>query len=300
MNFKNQASDSGSYVNGIYTTKNGYSGLGLNCPKGTRLYDLKIRKGVFFEPKDTPNDEEFRKITQEVCPDIMPYYAISNYGRLMNINSGKVMKPNYRPNGYEYYCLAAENSKANQKKYNTNRIVMKTFEPREDADQLQVNHKNGDKTQNYVNKVMEDGSIQSNLEWSTPSENIQHSRDTYLNIGPILDMQKATHIRELKEKGYSYNRIKQEFYPEASVSTIQMICKNQLHFDPNYYPKNDYTKLAYSNTDNNNLKVSDKDAEFIRKLANDGYRYNEIKEKFYPNISICTISDIVRYKTHNR
>ena len=111
MNFKNQASDSGSYVNGIYTTKNGYSGLGLNCPKGTRLYDLKIRKGVFFEPEDTPNDEEFRKITQEVCPDIMPYYAISNYGRLMNINSGKVMKPNYRPNGYEYYCLAAENSK---------------------------------------------------------------------------------------------------------------------------------------------------------------------------------------------
>ena len=48
------------------------------------------------------------------------------------------------------------------------------------------------------------------------------------------------------------------------------------------------------------LKLSDKDAEFIRKLYKEGYKYNDIKEKFYPEVSICTISDIVRGKTHNR
>ena len=128
MNYKNASTDSGSYVNGVYTSKNGFAGSGLNCPKGSRLYDTNVIRPFFFEPDDLQPGEEFRKITRDVCPDIMPYYAISNYGRLMNVYSGKIMKPNYRPNGYEYYCLAAENSKTNQKKYSTSRIVMKTFD----------------------------------------------------------------------------------------------------------------------------------------------------------------------------
>lgn len=43
MNSKNAEVDSGKFENGIYTTKNGYSGLGLACPKGTRLYDVIIK-----------------------------------------------------------------------------------------------------------------------------------------------------------------------------------------------------------------------------------------------------------------
>lgn len=300
MNFKRKETDSGSYVNGVYTTKNGFSGSGLNCPKGGRLYDPNIRKGIFFEPEDTAEGEEFRKLTQDVCPGIMPYYAISNYGRLLNIYSGRIMKPNYRPNGYEYYCLAAEGTKTNQKKYSTNRMVMMIFEPIENPEEMQVNHKNGDKTQNYINKLMEDGTIYSNLEWMDRSENIQHSHDTGLNHGPVLNMEKATHIRKLKEEGYSYSRIREEFYPEVSGTAIQMVCKNKLHFDPKYRPRKHYTKLSYMNADNNNFKLSDFDAYQIRTLAENGYRYFEIKEKFYPNVSIGTISDIVRRKTHNR
>ena len=300
MNHKNAATDSGSYVNGVYTSKNGFSGTGLNCPKGTRLYRTDVIKPIFFVPPDTPPGEEFRRITQEVCPDILPYYAISNYGRLMNINSGKVMKPNYRPNGYEYYCLAAENSKTNQKKYNTNRIVMKTFEPREDADKLQVNHINGDKTQNYYKKVMPDGSIESNLEWSTPKENIIHSRETGLNKGSSLNMGKAKHIRQLKNQGYSYNRIRQEFYPEVSGTAIQMICKNQTYYDPDYRPKENYTSISYTDNTYNNFKFSDRDARIIRNLSQSGFTHKQIKERFYPDISLSTISDIVTYKTHNR
>lgn len=299
MNYKNQETDSGKYVNGIYTTKNGFAGLGLNCPKGTRLYDTSKIQPIFFEPEDTAVGEEFEMITQDVCPDILPYYAVSNYGRILNVKSCKIMKPNYRPNGYEYYCLAAENCKNGQKKYSTNRIVMKTFDPREDADQLQVNHINGNKAENYYNKVMEDSSIQSNLEWSTPSENIIHSRETGLNKGSNLDMEKAKHIRKLRDQGYSYSRIRSDFYPYVSGSAIQMVCKNQSYYDPKYKPLN-HKIDPYSNTDNNNLKLSDKDADIIRKLAKDGYKQREIKEKFYPNISICTISDIVRGKTHNR
>lgn len=302
MNYKNPANDSGSYVDGVYTSKNGFTGTGLNCPKGTRLYNTSkdVISPIFFVPPDTPPTEEFRRITRDVCPDIMPYYAISNHGRVLNTFSQKIMKPNYRPNGYEYYCLAAENSKTNQKKYNTNRIVMKTFEPRVDADQLQVNHINGDKTQNYYKMVMPDGSIQSNIEWSTPRENVIHSRETGLNKGSVLNMGDAKRIRELKDQGYSYNRIRQEFYPEVSGTTIQMICKNQTYYDPNYKPKDDYMRKAYKDNMYNNFKYSDRDADIIRKLIAEGYSHKEIKENFYPEISYSTLTDIATYKTHNR
>ena len=121
MNYKNAETDSGKYVNGIYTTKNGFSGLGLNCPKGTRLYNTELEKPIFFVP-DIQKGEQFKMITDEVAPGIMPYYAISNYGRIENIFTEKIMKPNYRPNGYEYYCLAASGSKTNQKKYSTSSL----------------------------------------------------------------------------------------------------------------------------------------------------------------------------------
>lgn len=215
----------------------------------------------------------------------------------MNVNSGKIMKPNYRPNGYEYFCLAAENSKYGQKKYSTSRMVMKTFDPRENADELEVNHINGDKTQNYYQKLMDDGTIQSNLEWSTPEENIQHSRDTGLNEGAVLNHLMAKEIRKLRNQGYSYSKIQEEYCPDISITAIQMICKNLTYHDPNYKPIE--FGSVYNNIDHNKFKLSDTDANVIRKLAKEGYKYKEMKEKFYPHISICTISDVVRGVTHN-
>lgn len=298
MNLKDKQKDTGSYVNGVYTTKNGFSGSGLNCPKGGRLYDTSVIRPIFFEPEDTPKGEQFRKITDEVCPEIMPYYAVSNYGRVMNIYSGKVMKPNYRPNGYEYYCFASKGE--HQKKFNTNRIVMKTFDPRPNMDDLQVNHINGDKSQNYYKKVMEDGSVESNLEWMTPSENIKHAHTTGLNTGTVLSYEDARYIRELKMQGYSDSRIRQEFYPHVSETAIQMVAKNRSYYDPSYKPCKDFAKASYHNVDNNYLKVSDERAKIIRKLAEQGYSYRDIHKLFTPDISVSTISDIVRGKTHNR
>lgn len=298
MNTKNPKTDSGSYVNGIYTTKNGHSGSGLNCPKGTRLYNPDVIKPVFFMPEDRGETEDFEMITQEVCPGILPYYAVSNYGRIMNVHSGKIMKENFRPNGYSYFCLAAEGCKNGQKKFNTNRIVMQTFDPRENADKLQVNHINGNKSENYINKTMEDGSIQSNMEWSTPSENIIHAKETGLNIRGSLAFtnDQIKIIRTLRDQGYSYGNI-QKMFPGASYVTIQSICKNVMYHDDNYTPKefNPYENINYSH-----LKVSDKDADMIRKLSAQGFKNTEIVEKFFPNISPSTVSDIVRRISHNR
>lgn len=285
----------GSYVNGTYTTKNGFSGSGLHCPKGTRLYNTDVIRPVFFMPEDRGATEDFVPLTQEVAPGVRDYYAISNYGRILNTYSGKIMKPNYRPNGYEYYCLAAEDCKFGQKKFNTNRLVMKTFEPREDADKLEVNHINGVKSDNYINKTMEDGTVQSNLEWNSHAENAKHRDETGLSRPLNITTVDVYQIRKFRNQGYSYSMIFEKF-PHISVATIQGICKNILYRDQNYTPVN---INPYENNTHNKLKLNDKDAERIRVLYREGYNQKEIVEKFYPGISKSTVSDIIRNITHN-
>lgn len=232
----NLESDSGNYVNGIYTTKNGYNNLGLGCPKGVRLYDSNSNCPIFFFPEDTERGEEWRMITRDVVPGIMPYYAVSNYGRVENIFTQQVLKPNTRTNGYQYYCFSADcgklstTGKNKQKKANIHRVVMMTFEPVEDMEYLTVNHKNAVKTDNYVNKIMPDGSVESNLEWATPKENIRHAEDNNLRGKNKLTYEDAITIRFLHEtEGLSYSDIQNKYYPNISWTGIQSICNNKNH-----------------------------------------------------------------------
>lgn len=297
MNKKDASTDSGKYINGIYTTKNGYSGLGLNCPKGTRLYNTE-NCPIFFLPNDVQRGEEFKMLTDDVAPDIMPYYAISNYGRVENINTQKIMKPNYRPNGYEYLCLAAKNCKHGQKKYTTHRLVLKTFDPRDNMDELEVNHIYADKTLNYVNKIMPDGSLDSGIEWTTTKENIHHAEINGLRGKDKISFDDAKIIRDLHDQGYSYEQIVSQYYPYISSNTVQNVCLNKVYVDNSYSPRTYYD--SYKSNPANLHRLTDDDANNIRDLYNHGYKYEEIQNRFYPNFSICTISDIVRGKTHNR
>ena len=300
MNWKNAETDSGSYVNGVYTSKNGNtSNGGLNCPRGQGLYDTSVEHPIFFAPEDRQVGEQWEIITPEVAPGVAPYYAISNYGRIENIFTRKVMKPNYRPNGYEYYCLASTNTdekgKIKQKKFSTHRLVMKTFKPCDNMDNLEVNHIYGDKTKNYVDKIMPDGSIDSSLEWITPRDNIIHAEENGLRGRGKLSMEEAGKIRELHDQGWSYSQIQLKFYPYVSYNTIQSVANNKAYKDDNYVPKkfNDTNPAGVH-------RLTDKDADMIRKLRSEGYRYEQIIEKFYPGFSTAAISDICRGATHNK
>lgn len=234
-----QETDSGSYVGGVYTSKNG-NVSGINCPKGSRLYDPNMKPAIYFQPPDTGETEEFVPLTREAAKDVVPNYAISNYGRMINMYTGKIIKPASRPSGYEYYTLPADNSgPKGQKKYCTHRLVMGTFNPVEGMDALEVRHINGDKSDNYVNKTMPDGSVQSNLEWCTEKErkhrNHQEDDDGFVQK---LTKKDATIIRALHDSsGYSYARIRDEYYPNVTEVTIQRVCRNQTFKDENYKPK---------------------------------------------------------------
>lgn len=96
-------------------------------------------------------------------------YEVSSLGRVRSLNYNRKSETKLlsiaNHNGYLRICLSKNNEKTN---LFIHRLVAKTFIPNPE-NKRQVNHIDGDKTNNNVN----------NLEWTTPSENIKHA----INMG---------------------------------------------------------------------------------------------------------------------
>lgn len=101
-------------------------------------------------------------------------YAVSNLGRVKRTASGcgarvgHVLKAN--PRGDKGYLSVGLRKDGNYKSFLVARIVALTF-IHNPEDKPQVNHKDGNKTNNRVD----------NLEWATNGENAQHAYDLGLN-----------------------------------------------------------------------------------------------------------------------
>lgn len=173
---------------------------------------------------------------KEVWVDILGYeykYKISNYGRVkikenvsqrMNmgmlrdyVQKSKIMKPTRNGYGYLKVRLTDENGKA--KNLYIHRLVAEHFIPNPENKQ-QVNHKDGNKTNNHVD----------NLEWATSSENITHAIDVLdfkpntkgINApSPVLQIDKETN----KVVG-RYDTIT-EAQKITGISHISCVCRGQ-------------------------------------------------------------------------
>ena len=104
--------------------------------------------------------DEWRPITR------FPNYQISNNGDVVNITTGRKLKPIRESTGYSHVTLCD-----NGQQYQTSihRLVAQEFIANPDNKPM-VNHIDGDKSNNHV----------GNLEWCTPSENMQHAYRTGL------------------------------------------------------------------------------------------------------------------------
>ena len=99
-------------------------------------------------------------------------YEVSNMGNIRSLNyrrtrKTKILKPIIDRYGYLSVVLCKN---SNQQHKSIHRLVADAFIHNPEG-KLEVNHIDGDKTNNKA----------SNLEWSTRSENVQHSYDTNLH-----------------------------------------------------------------------------------------------------------------------
>lgn len=88
-------------------------------------------------------------------------YSISTNGQIRNDKTGRILKPVEQRTGYMQVTLS---KKGEKKTYLIHRLVMETFVPNPDKENLvDINHKDYNKTNNSVD----------NLEWTTHKQNIQ-------------------------------------------------------------------------------------------------------------------------------
>lgn len=107
------------------------------------------------------------------------YYQVSNLGRVRSLDQpvynsdgsvhhyrkGKIRK--HKDNGRGYKCIQLRGGLP--QRY-IHRMVLQTFKPVDGMENLDVNHIDGDKSNNTL----------SNLEWCTKSENMKHAYNTGL------------------------------------------------------------------------------------------------------------------------
>lgn len=85
-------------------------------------------------------------------------YEVSNLGQVKNYHNNLVLKPDVQKNGYLRVVLYKDKVR---KRYLLHRLVASTFIPRDDYDELHIDH---------INRVKTDNSV-SNLRWVTHQEN---------------------------------------------------------------------------------------------------------------------------------
>lgn len=132
-------------------------------------------------------------------------YSVSDFGRIRNDKTGRIMKTPCGKNGYPRVNLY-DDMKASSK--SVHRFVAETFIPNTENKE-QINHIDGNKMNNNV----------TNLEWVSPSENIRHSFVNGLSKGPKGEINgqckltevEVLEIRRLRKEGWKQNEIARKF-----------------------------------------------------------------------------------------
>lgn len=115
------------------------------------------------------NDEEFKIILNSLYGNFINF-SISNYGRIKNNTSNKIIRPTVTDEGYLNISLKSDEN--NHKSITVHRIVCEFFNKKYNANDIVVNHINKIKYDNYY----------ENLEWVTVAKNNQHSKNKSINM----------------------------------------------------------------------------------------------------------------------
>lgn len=121
-------------------------------------------------------------------------YAVNELGQVWSIRAERFLKSNLDTRGYPSLSLKG-------KTVRVHRLVMQAFEPIDNPQEYQVNHKDGDKTNNQ----------KYNLEWCTPKENAIHAVRTRLRATATQSEETIHNMCKLMEDGWSNGDIADTF-----------------------------------------------------------------------------------------
>lgn len=194
-------------------------------------------------------------------------------GRVYSTKSNKFLKPQLNSNGYHIVHLFGK------KKARVHRLVAETFLTDSEYYGLDVNHKNGTKTDNY----------ESNLEWCTRSHNIRHAHETGLNTchseGHHYSIYTDDFVRsvcKMMEDGWRNKEISEEL--SLSKDWVSMVRSGRLWVN--------ISKDFNINCKRNN-RVSLETVHFICKSLQDGITEKELTSPPH-NLARSTVGRIRR------
>ena len=165
-------------------------------------------------------------------------YIIDEYGNLFDIELQRYKKQYTNRKGYMFVSLYI-NGKSHT--FFIHRLVLMTFNPIEGMEDLQVNHIDGNKQNNYI----------GNLEWCTQSENQKHAFEHGLidrkgtkNSQCRLTEQQVIEIANMIMDGIPYTKIMKKY--NISKSLLSAIRNKRLWGDllKDYvFPKSKYSNI---------------------------------------------------------
>lgn len=163
---------------------------------------------------DTPMAHNYSDFNAELWKDVVGYeglFQVSNYGRIKRVGrldgkmrfSGEIRKPQKHKDGYLQVDLQRSSHRL------IHRLVAESFLGVHDD--LEVNHKDGDRTNNHL----------SNLEFVTSEQNRIHSytvlgalnkkaRGEQQHLSKLTD-DKVRQIRKMKQEGYTNEQLAKIF-----------------------------------------------------------------------------------------
>ena len=140
-------------------------------------------------------------------------YKVSSLGKIYS--KRKELKQRLNRDGYLEVTVGKTDNRTTMR---VHRIILMAFDPRDNMEDLEVNHKDYNRTNNKL----------ENLEWITHAENVRYSKENHRNFdgeknpkATFTERQVKT-IRAMYKTGWTINQIVYEIYGVTRQSDLQV------------------------------------------------------------------------------
>ena len=236
-------------------------------------------RAFYFHPPLVDQYETYIFVDNKVVVNIIPNrYMVSNYGNIWDTYTNKFIPYRYDKRGYhitQLSCYTDDYCHVYIKTLKVHRIVLLMFNYIIGCEDLQVNHIDGNKSNNKL----------YNLEWTTRQENIDHARINHLLYRVTTDEQ-INEVCRLLSEGESFNNI--SLKTGVSHSLINQIRRGIIHKDIS----SNYTFIEHDKP----IPLSDEQVHYICKLLEEGERICNIARLL--NTEIYNVANIKCRKNH--